>query len=466
MNISKTPKQPCNIDAEKALIGALLINNDNIDKISDIIKPEHFYLDIHKEIYRNILVSVNKSLIATIVTLRNHLQENIFFKEIKYDEYMPMLVADATVTINIKSFAIDIKESYMKRSLISLGEYAIEDSYKYENEAKDTIENIEKDLYSLSVEGEIDSRNNKVEDIISDVIREISDSKGKERTGVPSGFYDLDKALNGFQDSDLIILAARPSMGKTALAVNFAVNSAQYLKKQEKSALIFSLEMSSKQLSTRILSMKTKINSSKLRSAKVTKEEFSNIVEQSKTISALPLFIDDSASLNIPSIRTKIRRMKRKHNIGLVIIDYLQLITSLRKSSDSSRVLEIGDITRGLKSIAKELSIPIIALSQLSRAVEQRNDKRPHLADLRESGNIEQDADIVMFIYREQYYLERETSADKMNDHEWQMNLDAVKNKAEIMIAKHRNGPTANISLGFDGNTTTFFNYTSDMEAA
>ena len=461
---------PNNLESEQVLLGTLLNNNHYINEISDYLESEHFYEPIHKTIYSAILKFVEKGLIANPITLKNYLKIDSSFEELGIDkfQYLVSLTSSAQSIININSYAKIIYESALKRELIYIGENVVNMSYdNHELSAENLIEDVEHKLFTLASRGNSDSRINDIKSSVLSALNMIDKAKKKigGTSGVNTGYYKMNEITGGLQSSDLIIIAGRPSMGKTALAVNIAVNVAEFFSNENKknneekieSVGLFSLEMSSEQIANRILSIKTGINAGNIRTGNIKTEEFKKLVQESTHISELPIYIDDTPALNISALRTRARRMKRKYNIGLLVVDYLQLMKG-NLMKENNRVQEIGEISQGLKAIAKELNIPVIAASQLSRAVETREDKRPQLSDLRESGNIEQDADIVMFIYREEYYLNKNIPLDPKKNLEWQEKNEKVKNLAQIIIAKHRNGPVGKFELRYDLKTTAFDN--------
>lgn len=464
-------KIPCNIDAEKAVLGSFLNNNECINKVGDFLRPEHFYIPLHFKIYKNILHLHERGLIASPITLKNYLENDPTLIELAISglEYLLKLSTGSASVINLIPYAKDIYETSIKRELIKIGENVVIEAHKHdiETSATNLIEQAEQKLFTLASEGGSDSGfvNIKISILESLKRMDIARKRGTDISGISTGYIDLDKLLGGMQDSDLLILAARPSMGKTSLAINIALNAASFFNKvgdskDSKSIGIFSLEMSSEQIANRLLSIKTGIDGSRIRIGNINKQEFNTLLKETDQLSELPIYIDDTAAITISALRTRARRLKRQHNLGLIVIDYLQLIRGTSKSSESNRVNEIGEISQGLKAIAKELNVPVLALSQLSRAVENREDKRPQLSDLRESGNIEQDADVVMFIYREEYYLSRKMplSHDGEKYANWQAEMNNAKNIAEVLIAKQRNGPIGNISLHFNTHTTGFMN--------
>lgn len=468
-NLEKT--SPYNIQAEQTLLGAILMNNEVLNRVTEFLKADHFYEPIHVKIYDAINIIIDKGISATPITLANMLGNDEQFKGLGGTEYLGKLAILATTVVNAQSYAKVIYDLAIRRQLITVGSEIVDTAYTsgIDYSASEQIEDAENKLFNLASEGVSDrgfiSINDTVANSISSIDRAMKNSD--HITGVTTGFVDLDNKLSGFQSSDLVILAARPSMGKTALLINFALDACRaLLAKNSKKSLsempsvgVFSLEMSAEQLSTRMLSMNTQIDSSALKSGKVGEQHYNTLRKEAQRLAELPFYIDDTPALTISAIRTRARRLKRKHNLAILFIDYLQLIRGSSNTAEN-RVLEVSQITQGLKALAKELNIPIIAASQLSRAVEQREDKRPMLSDLRESGSIEQDADIVMFIYREEYYLSRRQPEPGTEKHtEWLATLNKVHNIAEIIVAKHRNGPVGTVQLFYDGRYSLFKNY-------
>lgn len=461
---------PANVQAEQMLIGAILVNHDYLNTVSEFLRSDHFFEPIHQKIYNAIEVITEKGLIASPVTLRSMLERDELFQQLGGSEYLNKLVTLSMMVINPLDYGRIIYDLAIRRNLIQIGEEVVNNAYdsSLEYDASQQIEHAEGKLYNLASEGINDKSFVKIAVSLSESLANIDRAMKNSNhvIGISTGLIDLDRELSGFHNSDLVVIAARPSMGKTAFAINLAINACNSMKlknkEQEKDQSVgfFSLEMSSEQLATRILSMHTNIDSSALRSGHVTEENYNRLRREIIALD-IPFFIDDTPSLSIAAIRTRARKMKRKHNLGILFIDYLQLIRGINKSDN--RVNEISEITQGLKAIAKELNIPVIALSQLSRAVELREDKRPMLSDLRESGAIEQDADIVMFIYREEYYLTRKeppsSDVKYAEKHaEWLSNLNQVYNIADIIIAKHRNGRVGSIKLHYDGQYSKFSN--------
>lgn len=467
--IEKTTQReiPANVQAEQMLIGAIMINNEALNKVSEFLLPEHFYEPIHQKIYAAIGSILDKGISASPISLKSMLSNDEQFQQIGGSDYLGKLATIAMTVINVYDYGHIIYDLALKRNLINIGEEIVNIAYEsgLDHSANDQIEEAEHRLFNLASDGSTDRGFLNIRDSVAISLDQISQAmKSSDHiTGITTGYTDLDKKLSGFHNSDLLILAGRPSMGKTAFAINLAINACQALKNKHKdgpppSVGFFSLEMSSEQLTTRILSMQTSIDSSALRAGRIGEEHYNVLRKQATELGGLPLFIDDTPALSIAAIRTRARRLKRKNNLGILFIDYLQLIRGSTKNEN--RVLEVSEITQGLKALAKELNIPIIALSQLSRAVEQRDDKRPMLSDLRESGAIEQDADIVMFIYREEYYLTRkEPTAGTPQYTEWLEHLNKVHNLAEIIVAKHRNGAIGIVQLFYDGSYSRFGNY-------
>lgn len=476
-NNSQTPEQlaliralPANILAEQMLLGSMLTNNEIYHRVSDLLQIDHFYEPIHRRIFEAISIYIDRGMLANLVTLKNHFEQDETLKAMNQGDYLAQLSALAATTINANDYAKTIVDLAVRRALINVGEDIVNDAYSpnIKTTANEQIERAEQELFNLGTLGRETSANfQNIKASLGKALERIQQAfKQQEKiTGVSTGFLDLDKILCGLQNSDLLILAGRPSMGKTALAVNLALNACKHLysqnKKEPMAVGLFSLEMSAEQLAARMMAVSSEVNSGKLRSGQISEMDFSKIVKASKDLAELPFFIDDTPSISIAALRTRARRMKRRNNLGLLVIDYLQLIKGSSRASEDSRVQEISEITQGLKAIAKELNVPVIALSQLSRAVEQREDKRPLLSDLRESGSIEQDADIVMFIYRDEYYLVRKQPQENTPEHErWQLEMNKVTNVAEVIVAKQRNGPVGSVKLHFDSNTTKFGNHT------
>ena len=467
-----------NLDAEVALIGCLLWDNRNYEKISDFIDESHFVDENHQIIFKQIKELLNKNILVSPITLKNYLSDKDFGLEIT--KYLNQIKDSSPSTQNTYQYAKLIYDLYIKRSLVGISQNIIQETFdtSTENTGETLIENAENDLYNLSNLGSAERKYSKFGEALKDAVTIIDEAFKREGkiAGVASGLRDLDNKLGGMHKSDLIIIAGRPSMGKTALGTNIAFNVAKNFSEKidelgNKKLIdggkvaFFSLEMSSEQLATRVLAEQTKIPGDKMRKAELTKDDFKKIAKSTSELEDLNLFIDDNPILTIATLRARARRLQRLYGIDLIIIDYLQLMSSSNRVKNEGRVQEISEITRGLKAIAKELNIPIIALSQLSRQVEQREDKRPQLSDLRESGTIEQDSDVVMFIFRESYYLERMEPIRKPEEPEekhrerysrWQELCENAHNTSEIIIAKQRHGPIGTIKTHFESSYTRF----------
>ena len=483
-NIADTVSQFTNFEAEIAVIGCLLWDNRTYEKIADFLIEDYFIDLNNRKIFQVIKRLLDQNILVTPITLKNYLEEN---DQENFDNYKYLIqIKDSTPsTQNTYQYAKLLYDLHIKRSLLGIGNGIIQNtiSNKEDISGIELIEKSENELYNLSQIGSADRKYSLFSDALKSAINIIDKSFKKEGkiAGIPTGLKDLDKKLGGLHNSDLIIIAGRPSMGKTALGTNLAFNAAKKFNESQdefgnKTTVdggkvgFFSLEMSTEQLATRILAEQSKISSDKMRKAELSKDDFKKIAKVSSELENLHFFIDDNPILTIPSLRARARRLKRLYDIDLIIIDYLQLMSGSSNNKNDGRVQEISEITRGLKAIAKELDIPIVALSQLSRQVEQREDKRPQLADLRESGTIEQDSDVVMFIFRESYYLERlepikkaEETKEKYNErhHRWRELCESSYNVAEIIIAKQRHGPIGTIKTHFDSNFTKFSDLSS-----
>lgn len=461
---------PSQIEAEQALLGILLLDNIYLDHVNDYLKAVHFAHGAHKKIYQAITHLIDKGYVADPITLKDYLGSDPIFNEVGGITYLFDLANNTLSMKSISDYGKMIYDAYLRRELIHIATSIIENASNNPKEngaiktANIQIEEAEKKLYELGEHGGEKSIAMPLSQAlhISIELAEQAFKRDSHIVGVTTGLLDLDKMLGGFHPSDLIILAGRPSMGKTALATNIAFNAAlAHLKKQDGGSpvLFFSLEMSAEQLAGRILASESHISSSKIRRGEIKENDFEHFLNVSQKINSTPMFIDDTAGLSVAALRTRARRMHRLHNIGMIVIDYLQLLDGSAKYGNENRVQEISMITRALKALAKELNLPVLALSQLSRAVEQREDKRPQLSDLRESGSIEQDADVVMFVFREEYYEERKQPTLHTDKHlEWQKRMSSLHNKAEVIIAKQRHGPIGTIPLFFDGRFTKFGN--------
>jgi len=462
LEIDNKNQIPKNIEAEQTILGSLLVNNEIFDEISDKIDDNYFYDPIHKKIYKTISNLISKGLLANPVTIKNFFNSNEELLEIGGVDYLLKLTNVSTTKNQIKYYSELLSDLYIRRQLINISEETLEDSKNKNLEISGTniLENTERKLFEIAERGEFQRSFIAFKDALKETIDMATAAYKNDQgiVGVPSGLSDLDDRLGGLHKQDLIIIAGRPSMGKTALATNIAFNAAQNINKQDykSSVAFFSLEMSSEQLSTRILAEQSRIKSNDIRRGKINQEDFEKFIEASKNLENLPLHIDDTPAINISALSNRARRLKRKQGLDLIVIDYIQLMKSSGYRNEG-RVLEIAEITQGLKALAKELDVPVLALSQLSRQVEHREDKKPQLADLRESGSIEQDADVVMFVFREQYYLEKQEPKLGTAEHvEWQEKMNQVHNQAEIIIGKQRHGPTGLIKLEFESAFTKF----------
>lgn len=474
---------PHNTEAEQALIGAILVNNNVFEKISDTVKADHFYDPVHQRIYEAISTLIARGQIADPKTLRGLFENDPALEKVGGAQYLGNLAASVITIINSSDYGQLIHDLHLRRQLITLGEDIVNEAYQQDLDrpANKQIEEAETFLFDLAETGQLNRGFVKLEKSLAESLRMADEAFKRDShiTGITTGLRDMDRKLGGFQRSDLIILAGRPSMGKTALATNIAMNAAKAFVEtngQEGGAVaFFSLEMSSEQLSTRLLGDYSSVPADKIRRGEIKQDDFSKFIEASNLLSRAPLYIDDTPGISVASLRTRARRLKRLvPNLGMIVIDYLQLLSGSAKSSEN-RVQEVSEITRGLKGLAKELDLPVIALSQLSRAVESREDKHPQLSDLRESGSIEQDADVVMFVYREEYYHMRSEPArradegeDKFNNRfqQWQDRGEEVRNVAEVLIAKQRHGPIGTVPLHFNGEFTRFSNLERNYEVA
>ena len=461
-NFKQENKLPSNIEAEQALIGSILVNNDIIDEISNIVDHKNFYDPLHSKIYNLIETLHNKGMIANPITLKNSFENDTALSEIGGTEYLVKLTRFSSSVKQSIDYAKIIHEKFVKRELVKISENLSDEAVDETTDktGENIIQDTEKSLFDLAERGTFHQSFLKFNQALDQTIEMATNAMKSDHgiVGVPTGLNDLDERLGGLHRSDLVIIAGRPSMGKTALATNIGYYAAKKILDDNKKSSIafFSLEMSSEQLSTRILSEQSRIKSNDIRRGKVTEEEFNRLIETSRNIHDLPLYIDETPAITISTLSNRARRIKRLFGLDLIIVDYIQLMTTSSKRYDG-RVQEISEITQGLKALAKELSVPVLALSQLSRAVEQRDDKKPQLSDLRESGSIEQDADVVMFVFREEYYLERkEPKLGTLEHGEWQAKMNDIIGSADIIIGKQRHGPTGNIQVEFEGIYTKF----------
>jgi replicative DNA helicase len=451
---------PNNIEAEQAVIGSILVSNDIFDEISTIISNINFYDPMHQKIYEAIESLVYKGMLANPITLKNYFEDEK--DDLNVPEYLVKITKFSTSVRQAVEYSKIIYDMFVRRELIKISEQTIDSAKlnELDTNGQTIIENSERLLFDLAEKGSFNSSLVKFDEAMKQTIEMASAAYKNEEgiVGVPTGLRDLDDKLGGLHQSDLIIIAGRPSMGKTSLATNIAFNAAQKLQESGKKSSIafFSLEMSSEQLSTRIISEQARISSNDIRRGRISDEQFDKFLETSKNIAELPLYIDETPAISIAAMSNRARRIKRLFGLDMIVVDYIQLMRGTTYNKDG-RVQEISQITQGLKAIAKELGVPVVALSQLSRQVEQRDDHKPQLADLRESGSIEQDADVVMFVYREGYYLSRKEPREATVEHaEWQAKMNEVAHLAQIIIGKQRHGPIGNVTLEFEERFTKF----------
>ena len=450
---------PNNVEAEQAVLGSILVSNEIFDDISPIINSKNFFDPMHQKIYAAIEKLIFSGMLANPITLKNFFENEK--DELNIPDYLIKITKFSSSSRQALEYSKLIYDLFVKRELIKISENIayIAKSNDLDKDGKTIIEDTEKTLFDLAEKGNFNSSLVKFDEAMKQTIEMASNAYKNEEgiVGVPTGLTDLDGRLGGLHKSDLVIIAGRPSMGKTSLATNIAFNAARKIQEDGKKSCVafFSLEMSSEQLSTRIIAEQSRIKSNDIRRGKISEEQFDKFIETSKNISELPLYIDETPAISIAALSNRARRIKRLFGLDMVLVDYIQLMRA--NFAREGRVQEISEITQGLKALAKELSIPVLALSQLSRAVESRDDKKPLLSDLRESGSIEQDADVVMFVFREAYYLQgKEPRAATVEHAEWQSKMNEVSHLAEIIIGKQRHGPTGNIMLEFEAMFTKF----------
>ncbi|MBV9061360.1 MAG: replicative DNA helicase [Alphaproteobacteria bacterium] len=466
---------PYDIEVEQALLGAILVDNSALERVSSVLKSEHFYDPLHQRIYEVMQGQLDRcGMVITPLTLNAAMKADPGLVEVGGHAYLAGLAAAAPAMPNVRDYARILQELAIRRGLIHVGEDIVNAAYEapHDKSPQTQIEDAEKALYRLSDtarygEGPLDFAESLRRTLES---AERAQARGGRISGVASGFSDLDSLLGGLQPSDLIIVAGRPGMGKTSLATNMAFHAARaYVQDMEAGAeqsrgapvLLFSLEMAAQQLSARILSEQTEIEMWKIRNGKFAESEWEKFVLTMQELSTLPLYIDDTGGISIAQIAARARRMRREKKIGLVVIDHIQLVAPSRRTEN--RVQEITEISKGLKVLAKDLDVPVIALSQLSRSVDSRDDKRPVLSDLRESGSIEQDADVVMFVYREEYYLKSREPEPGTPDHgKWLEKMERAHRRAELLVEKHRHGATNKVELFFDDRYTRFSNLANE----
>lgn len=473
------PSLPQNVEAEAALLGALMIDNRLVEDIQLKLKPHHFFEPLHGRIYESILRLTDSNRIANPVTLKPLFEADDGMKEVGGPSYLAQLTGSGAAVIGARDFATQIYDLALLRTLIGVGRELVEGALDTSEDVAPLtqIERAETELYKVAEEGGAEGKAKSFGEAAMASIRnaEAALNRGGGLTGITTGFTTLNSRIGGLQRSDLIIVAGRPGMGKSALATNMGFAAAERFLQDQADGIdparaagapvaIFSLEMSSEQLATRVLSEQSQVTAEQIRTGNLQRQEFANFARAADRLHSLPLYIDDTPGLTIAALRARARRLKRQKGIGMVIVDYLQLLQGTGKgSAGDNRVQEISEISRGLKQLAKELDVPVIGLSQLSRAVEQREDKRPQLSDLRESGSIEQDADIVLFIYREDYYLAAKQPADDSPDFpKWKEDMERAYRKAEVIVAKNRHGGTGKETLRFEGRFTKFSDFVDE----
>ncbi len=481
---------PHNFEAEQALLGAILVNNSAYQRVAEFLKPEHFADPLHGKLFDAVSRLIERGQVVSAVTLKSYVEQDEAVKAAGGATYLARLASASVHVIDAGDFGRTVHDLYLRRQLIDVGEGMVNGAFSgdIDEMALQQIELAEKKLYDLASSGQVDGGFRPFRAALTEatLAAEAAYHRVGQLTGVASGLFQLDQLLGGLHRSDLIILAGRPSMGKTALATNIAFNAVKAYREEHgddgkpkvaDGAVVgfFSLEMSAEQLATRILSEQAGISSEKIRKGELLGGDFDKVLSVSQELEHLNLFIDDTPALTIAALRTRARRLKRTHGLGMIVVDYLQLLNGSGRNKQDNRVQEVSEITRGLKTLAKELDVPVLALSQLSRAVEQREDKRPQLADLRESGSIEQDADVVMFVYREEYYLQRgeptrraEENDQRFNERHdsWKQRCEQTYGKAEVIVAKQRHGPTGIVRLSFEGHITKFDNLAADEDTS
>ena len=471
--VFRTP--PHNIEAEQALLGAILVNNEAFYRVSDFLEPKHFFEPIHQRIFELAGGLVRANKLASPVTLKTFLPSDFDIAGLSLNQYLARLAAEATTIINAEDYGRTVYDLSVRRDLIAIGEEMVNTAYDAPVDATPSshIEDAERKLYEIAETGRFDSGFQRFAQALTTAVDMAARAYQRDGSlsGLATGLTDLDNRMGGLQSSDLIILAGRPGMGKTALATNIAYNIAKAwageVRADGQTATVdggivgfFSLEMSAEQLATRIISEQTGIPSNKIRRGVIEESEFEKIKDVSIELQNLPFYVDETGGLSIGQLAARARRLKRQRGLDLLVIDYLQLLQGSNRRMSESRVQEITEITTRLKALAKELNVPIVALSQLSRQVEAREDKRPQLADLRESGSIEQDADVVLFVFREAYYhqMRKPMESNREKFDEWLAEGNRVEGKAEVIIGKQRHGPTGTVELQFDAEVTRFGN--------
>jgi len=465
---------PQNVEVEQALLGAILINNEAFYRVSDFLQPDHFFEPVHRRIYQVAGELIRASKVASPVTIKTFLPADLAIGDINLAQYVARLAAEATTIINAEDYGRTIYDLAIRRALIGVGEEMVNVAYDapVDKPPREQIEDAEKRLYDLAERGNYDSGFHAFETALLTAIDMASAAYQRDGhlSGLATGLDDLDRLMGGLQPSDLIILAGRPGMGKSSLATNVAYNIARAWHGEVQAdgttrtvdggvVGFFSLEMSSEQLATRIIAEQSGVSSADIRRGRITEEQFSHIVAAAREMNRVPLYLDQTGGLTIGQLAARARRLKRQRGLDLLVVDYIQLMQGSSRRGSENRVQEVTEITNSLKSLAKELNVPILALSQLSRQVENRDDKRPQLSDLRESGSIEQDADVVLFVFREEYYLKnKEPKPGTIEYEQWQDEMSQVHGIAEVIIGKQRHGPTGTVRLLFEDRLTRFSN--------
>jgi replicative DNA helicase len=469
---------PHNIEVEQALLGAILVNNEAFYRVSDFLEPEHFFEPLHQKIYKDIGSLVRAGKAATPITLKTFLPADLDIAGLNGSQYLARLATEATTVINAGDYGRSIYDLALRRALIGIGEVMVNVAYDAQVDLgpQAQIEEAERRLFELAETGRYDGGFQAFAQALTAAVENAARAYERDGklSGISTGLRDLDRMMGGLQPSDLIVLAGRPGMGKSSLATNIGYNIARAWRGEVRPdghitsvnggiVAMFSLEMSAEQLATRIIAERSEIPSSRIRRGEIESGDFDRLAEAAREMESMPFYIDETGGLSIAQLAARARRLKRQKGLDLIIVDYIQLLQGSSRSAAAGRVQEVTEITTNLKALAKELSVPIIALSQLSRQVENRDDKRPQLSDLRESGSIEQDADVVMFVYREEYYLHNREPRPGSEEHfKWQTEMEAALGKAEVIIGKQRHGPTGTVQLHFEGEFTRFSDLAQD----
>ena len=463
---------PHNIELEQALLGAILVNNEAFYRVSDFLEPRHFFEPVHQKLYEIAASLVRVGKTATPITLKTFLPSDLDIAGLTASQYLARLAAEATTVINASDYGRTIYDLAIRRSLIVIGEEVVNAAYDapVDERPQDQIEQAERNLYELAETGRYDGGFQRFAQALTTAVEMAAHAYQRDGklSGLATGLKDLDRMMGGLQKSDLLILAGRPGMGKSSLATNIGYNVAKAWEGHVRAdgrvestnggiVGFFSLEMSAEQLATRMISEQTEIPSSRIRRGEIQPADFDRIAETARQMEQIPFYIDETGGLSIAQLAARARRLKRQRGLDLLVIDYIQLLSGSSRRAQEGRVQEVTEITTALKALAKELNIPVLALSQLSRAVESRDDKRPQLSDLRESGSIEQDADVVMFVFREEYYLKNKEPRPGTEEYfKWQTEMEAVHGRAEVIIGKQRHGPTGTVPMQFKADVTRF----------